>query len=214
MCGTTCFNPQISFPRFALTVFVYLIHPLEILLSPFFFILSNLEIIECEHFVLRPIILCFMGIHTCTHPLLVFNRNRVETACVSKIVLDLFTGYSWDQISHDDVIKWKNFPRYWPSVRGIHRSPVNSPHKGQWRGALKFCLICAWKSGFVNNGEAGDLRCHRAHYDVIIMQQSCYQQRKLTCLTKSCKSAHVRCWLDNPTLTIPLHCGNNMPVIG
>ena len=39
---------------------------------------------------------------------------------------------------HDDVIKWKRFPRYWPSVRGIHRSPVNSPHKGQWRGAFFF----------------------------------------------------------------------------
>ena len=23
---------------------------------------------------------------------------------------------------HDDVIKWKHFPRYWPFVRGIHRS--------------------------------------------------------------------------------------------
>ena len=31
--------------------------------------------------------------------------------------------------NHDDVIKWKHFPRYWPFVRGIHRSPVNSPHK-------------------------------------------------------------------------------------
>ena len=28
---------------------------------------------------------------------------------------------------HDDVIKWEHFPRYWPFVRGIHRSPVNSP---------------------------------------------------------------------------------------
>ena len=45
---------------------------------------------------------------------------------------------------HDDVIKWKYFPRYWPFVRGIHRLPVNSPHKGQWRGALMFSLICAW----------------------------------------------------------------------
>ena len=36
--------------------------------------------------------------------------------------------------NHDDVIKWKHFPRYWPIVR----SPVNSPHKGQWRGALMF----------------------------------------------------------------------------
>ena len=48
---------------------------------------------------------------------------------------------------HDDVIKWKHFPRYWPFVRGIHRWPVNSPHKGQWRGALMFSLICAWING-------------------------------------------------------------------
>ena len=41
-------------------------------------------------------------------------------------------------LSHDDVIKWKHFPRYWPFVRGIHLSPVNSPHKGQWRRALMF----------------------------------------------------------------------------
>ena len=64
---------------------------------------------------------------------------------------------------------WKHFPRYWPFVRGIHRSPVNSPHKGQWRGALMFSLICARINGWVNNGEAGDLRRHRAHYDVGVM---------------------------------------------
>ena len=64
------------------------------------------------------------------------------------------------------------FPRYWPFVRGIHRSPVNSPHKGQWRGALVFYLICVWINAWVNNreaGEAGDLRRHCAYYDVIIM---------------------------------------------
>ena len=44
--------------------------------------------------------------------------------------------------SHDDVIKWKHIPRYWPFVRGIHQSPVNSPHKGQWCWALMFSLIC------------------------------------------------------------------------
>ena len=48
---------------------------------------------------------------------------------------------------HDDVIKWKHFPRYWPFVREIHRSPVNFPHKGQWRGALMFSLICARING-------------------------------------------------------------------
>ena len=48
-------------------------------------------------------------------------------------------------IYHADVIKWKHFPRYWPFVRGIHRPPVNSLHKGQWHGALMFSLICVLK---------------------------------------------------------------------
>ena len=50
---------------------------------------------------------------------------------------------------HDDVIKWKHFPRHWPLARGIHRSPVNSPHKGQWRGALMFSLIFARMNGWL-----------------------------------------------------------------
>ena len=49
-----------------------------------------------------------------------------------------------DGVGHDDVIKWKHFPRYWSFVRGIQRSPVHSPHKGQGRAALMFPLICAW----------------------------------------------------------------------
>ena len=48
---------------------------------------------------------------------------------------------------NNDVIKWKHFQRYWPFVRGIHRSPGDSPHKGQWRGALMFSLICACTNG-------------------------------------------------------------------
>ena len=70
---------------------------------------------------------------------------------------------------HDDVIKWKHFTRYWPFVRGIHRSPVNSPHKGQWCWALMFSLIRAWINRWVNNRDTGDLRCYRAHYGVIVM---------------------------------------------
>ena len=61
------------------------------------------------------------------------------------------------------------FPRHWPFVRGIHWSPVNSPHKGQWHRALMFSLICAWINNWGNNSEAGDLRRHCAHYDVIVM---------------------------------------------
>ena len=53
---------------------------------------------------------------------------------------------------------------------GIHRLPVNSPHKGQWRWALKFSVICAWIHGWINNRGAGDLRRYRSHYDVVAMQ--------------------------------------------
>ena len=73
------------------------------------------------------------------------------------------------QYLHDDVIKWDHFPRYWPFVRGIHRSPVNSPHKGQWHGALMLSLMCVWINSWVNNHKAGDLRRYRVHYDVSIM---------------------------------------------
>ena len=59
---------------------------------------------------------------------------------------------------HNDVIKWQHFPRYWPFVRGIHRSPE-----------LCCFFICAWINGWVNNRDNGDLRHHRAHYDVIVM---------------------------------------------
>ena len=78
------------------------------------------------------------------------------------------------RIVHDDVIKWKYFPRYWPFVRGIHRSSVNSPHQGQWRGALVLSLMCAWLNGRVNNREAGDLIRHRARYDVTVMNYYVY----------------------------------------
>ena len=50
------------------------------------------------------------------------------------------------------------------------RSSVNSPHNGQWRGALMFSLIGVWINGWVNNREAGDFRRYRAHYDDIVMQ--------------------------------------------
>ena len=71
----------------------------------------------------------------------------------------------------NDAIKWKHFPRYWSFVQGIHRSPVNSAHKGQCCGVLMFSLICLNKR-LKNNREAGDLRRHCAHYDVIVMRTS------------------------------------------
>ena len=75
---------------------------------------------------------------------------------------------------------WKHFPRYWPFVRLIHRSPVNSPHRGQWRVTLMFSSIYVWINGWVDNREAGDLRRYRAHYDVIVMFSIKHHQQSVT----------------------------------
>ena len=72
---------------------------------------------------------------------------------------------------HGDVIKWKNFPCYWPFMRGIHRSLVVSLHKDQWRRTLMFSLICAGTNGWSNNRSTGDLRRHHAHYNVILIKR-------------------------------------------
>ena len=75
-------------------------------------------------------------------------------------------------------IRWNSLPPAWwrPQMETFSvllalysGNSVNSPHKGQWCGALTFSLISAWTNGWVNNRDAGDLRRHRAHYDVAII---------------------------------------------
>ena len=94
------------------------------------------------------------------------------TAQLFTLIEIIHHWYSSELIQwHDDVIKWKHFPRYCPFVWGIHRSLVNSPHKGQWRGPLMVSLICIWINVrlVIWGDEASDLRHHRVHYDVTVM---------------------------------------------
>ena len=81
------------------------------------------------------------------------------------------------------------------------RSPVNSLHKGQWRGALMFSLICARINGSVNNREAGDLRWHRPHYDVVVME-SIHGVQFLEC--NSCKTNQTKSMLPGHWCKIPM----------
>ena len=89
-----------------------------------------------------------------------------DAACDAVVRADRKSKYTSQK--HDDVIKWKHFPCYWLFVRGIHRSPVNSPQRGQWPGVLMVC-ICTWINDWINNRDAGDLRRHRSHNDVTLM---------------------------------------------
>ena len=106
-----------------------------------------------------------------TKCLTALNSSREPGIACSMLISPMFhhNAAIFHPYCHDDVIKWKHCPRYWPFVRGICRSPVNSP-KGQWRGALMFSLICAWTNGWVNNRDAGGLRRNRAQYDVTARQ--------------------------------------------
>ena len=75
--------------------------------------------------------------------------------------------YCVSECFYNDVTKWKHFPRYWPFVRGIHRSPVDSLHKGQRHRVVIFSLLCT--NYWANNRDAGDLRRPHTHHDVTVM---------------------------------------------
>ena len=119
----------------------------------------------------------FLSVASLTQPFFIFCSLEKLPKIQSCWLVPFISGWcvygllckSLRRLLHDDVIKWKHFPRYWPFVRGIHRWPVNLPHKGQWREALMSSLICPWINGWIDNREAGDLRRNRAHYDVIVM---------------------------------------------
>ena len=113
--------------------------------------------------------------------------------------------YTYDiryRLSHDDVIKWKHFPRYWSFVRGIHRSSVNSPHKGQWGGALMFSFICAW--------------IKRAHYDImslwhyVIVMKEKYRYISFRCSINICRSLYIEAHITTVPKIVMLECDTNI----
>ena len=87
-------------------------------------------------------------------------------------------GYSWHFEQRTaawlPIIWWchqmETFSALLALCEGIHRSPVDSPHKGQWSGVLMFYLI--WTNSWPNDRDTGDLRRHRAYYDVTVMWET------------------------------------------
>ena len=84
------------------------------------------------------------------------------------VVRDNWTVMGYSPMWTHSKCTWHKTEKVIYSRTFIHRSPVYFPHKGQWRGAFMFSLICGWINRWVNNREAGDLRRYRAHYDVIV----------------------------------------------
>ena len=79
-----------------------------------------------------------------THPMMTSSKGNIF--CVNGHLYGEFTGHRW--------------------------SPRKRPVRRSFRVFCCF-FICAWINGWVNNREAGDLRRHRAHYDVIVIVDGC-----------------------------------------
>ena len=97
------------------------------------------------------------------------------------------------------MMKWKQLPRYWSFVKGIHRSPVDSTHEGQWHEALMFSLICAWSNSWTINRDAGDLRRHRAYY--LLSWPHFYQTRSAWSVDQGSNKNHSPAYNFAPTVT-------------
>ena len=109
-----------------------------------------------------------------------FNDHITISWLIHVVRSSIFKLLNWQRSKRMAQGQWSNIKLYvqtqWRHrmetfsallaiCEGIHRSPVDSPHTRQWRGALIFCLICDWTNGWANNRDTGD-------YDVTAMKQT------------------------------------------
>ena len=89
-------------------------------------------------------------------------RLKLSSAKWEPFCSGLNASYHWQDVHNGP----DNSSPWWRHQMGnIFR--VTGPLCGEFNGALMFFLI--WINAWVNNHEAGDLRRHPAHYDVIVM---------------------------------------------
>ena len=158
-------DPPILFALISLSHFVYANLNMDFLWIDCFFY----NWFCCRH--------CYPLYYTVTSvmiPIYIGNKNKVITPFYIKNSITSHY-FLWDIITHP----WPRHPWWRHQMEtfsallalcaGNSPVPVNSPHKGQWRGALMFSLINAWINDWVNSRAAGDLRRISGHYDVIVM---------------------------------------------
>ena len=131
-------------------------------------------------------------------PNLVMILMNAERRMFESVNCLLGTNHYLNQSWH--IVNWtpwwrdqmETFSALLANCAGNSPVPVNSPHKGQWRRALIFSLICAWIKGWVNNRGAGDLRRNRAHYDVNIMFRTNFSGIWIKIQQRSWKKMHLK----------------------
>ena len=115
----------------------------------------------------------FWSLHTKSQQCSALIFSMLSAYAISR--LNLYTGTPLSDMCQLGCIWWchqmETFSALLAICEGNTTVTSGSPHKGQWRGALMFSLICAWTNGWANHRDAGDLRRHRAHYNVAVMRR-------------------------------------------
>ena len=128
------------------------------------------ENVQCEDVIGRGSLMrCVLSLWIQVGVCAIGHAALVAITGTTILVAYFMSNHATDLKIHYEVNRWQHFPRYLTFVMGIHWSPVDSPHKGQWRGTLMFSLICARTNGSASNRGTGDLRRHHADYDVTVM---------------------------------------------
>ena len=100
--------------------------------------------------------------------------------CYTKILWDIFNIFShtWTILTSLWCYQMETFSTLLALCEG--NLPVTSEFLSQrpvmW--SYEVFLICAWTNGWANHWDAGDLRCHQAHYDITVMSY-----HSIICLT-------------------------------
>ena len=152
----TCGSLSVCLYHVGIRVWIYILHGCYVYFKYANFYMTCILLIRVP---------AYLRTHACTHCLKWVHvcAQGADFTVISFLQCKSTTTY------HDDVIKWKHFPRNWPFVRGIHRSRWIPRTKASDAELLMFSLICVWINDWVNNREAGDVRRYRGHYDVIVM---------------------------------------------
>ena len=97
----------------------------------------------------------------------IFSWNDVIGMCIkTRLLRNALTSSCWTW-----CLAWFPWWRHQMETFSVLQAIYAGNSPGQWRAALLFSLICTGIKGWLNNGEAGDLRRHRAHYDVMVMYE-------------------------------------------
>ena len=120
----------------------------------------------------------------------------------NSLVTGNFPAQKASDVDADNKVHGANMGPTWvlSAPDGPHVGPMNLAI----RGALMFSLISTWINSRVKNREAGNLRCHHAHYDVIVMKKV-LPRLVWSCLYSACAICMLFTCSPVRQTAVPLH---------